>query len=39
VYVERDGQEPVEDYYLPGHSAQTALNKMLTDAGVPLPTR
>jgi hypothetical protein len=39
VYMESDGQERAGDSYLPGHSAQTALNKMLTDAEVPLPTR
>jgi hypothetical protein len=38
VYVESDGQETVEDSYLPGHSAQDALNKVM-NAGVPLPTR
>jgi len=37
--MESDGQERARDSYLPGRSAQAALNKMLTDAGVPLPTR
>jgi len=40
VYVEGDVQEAAANsYYLPGHSPQAALNKILTDAGVPLPTR
>jgi hypothetical protein len=40
VYVEGDVKDAAaESYYLPGHSPQGSLNKVLADAGVPLPTR